>query len=166
MAVNVSVHQIKYGDILSLIEQTLDESKLEPEQLEIEITESIIQDVAATSVILEGIRALGVRVALDDFGTGYSSLHVLKNLPIDIIKIDKSFVDDLSGPKEQSLVKAIIDIGRYLKLEVVAEGLEEEVQLDAITAYECATAQGYYISKPLPVIEIERFLQQHRRKAL
>lgn len=166
MAVNVSVHQMKYGDILTLIQQSLKESGLNPGKLEIEITESIMQDVAVTSVILKDIRALGVRVALDDFGTGYSSFHVLKNLPIDTIKIDKSFVDDLNGSKEQSLVKAIIDIGRHLQLEVVAEGVEEEVQLDAIAAYECATAQGYYISKPLPVLEIEQFLQQYRRKAL
>ncbi|WP_252311921.1 bifunctional diguanylate cyclase/phosphodiesterase [Sinobaca sp. H24] len=166
MAVNVSVHQIKYGDVLTMIREALEKSKLAPEQLEIEITESIMQDVDATSVIFDALRAYGVRVALDDFGTGYSSFHVLKTLPIDTIKIDKSFIDDLSGVKEQSLVKAIIDIGRHLQLEVVAEGVEEEVQLDALAAYECDTAQGYLFSKPLTVLEIEQFLSQHDSKAL
>ncbi|RKD69726.1 diguanylate cyclase (GGDEF)-like protein [Sinobaca qinghaiensis] len=166
MAVNVSVHQIKYGDVLTMIREALEKSKLAPEQLEIEITESIMQDVDATSVIFDALRAHGVRVALDDFGTGYSSFHVLKTLPIDTIKIDKSFIDDLSGVKEQSLVKAIIDIGRHLQLEVVAEGVEEEVQLDALAAYECDTAQGYLFSKPLTVLEIEHFLSQHGSKAL
>lgn len=166
MAVNVSVHQIKYGDVLTMIREALEKSKLAPRQLEIEITESIMQDVDATSVIFDALRTHGVRVALDDFGTGYSSFHVLKTLPIDTIKIDKSFIDDLSGVKEQSLVKAIIDIGRHLQLEVVAEGVEEEVQLDALAAYECDTAQGYLFSKPLTVLEIEHFLSQHDSKVL
>jgi EAL domain-containing protein (putative c-di-GMP-specific phosphodiesterase class I) len=110
--------------------------------------------VEETVVVLQEIRALGVRMAIDDFGTGYSSLSYLQDLPMDMIKIDKSFVDHLGiGRDESSMAKVIVQIGETLQLEVVAEGVEHQVQVESLKALGCDSAQGFHLGRPLSAID-------------
>ncbi len=155
VSVNASLRQFQLGSFPRLVEETLELIGISPDLLEIEITESIMQNVNETIPVLKSLRALGVKVSIDDFGTGYSSLYVLKELPIDIIKIDKSFLDDINDYKKRSVVKSILDIGNNLGLEVVAEGIENVKQIDLLLKYHCMVGQGYYFSKPIPADEVE-----------
>ncbi|NEY71724.1 EAL domain-containing protein [Bacillus mesophilus] len=159
VSVNASVRQFQNGDFVEMVNRILVESKLKPQYLEIEITESIMQNIIESKRVLNGLRALGVKASLDDFGTGYSSLHVLKDLPIDTIKIDKSFIDDVTDYRHQSVVKSIIDIGMNLNLNVVAEGIERKEQVEMLLEYECTIGQGYFFSKPVPVKSFEDLLK-------
>ena len=124
--------------------------------LELEITESaLMQDADAAKPILEGLKDLGVRIAIDDFGTGYSSLSYLRRFPIDVVKIDRSFVRDIVHDfKDASLVYAILKMCNSLKLEVVAEGVETEEQLKLLTEHGCDTIQGFLCGRPAPADEL------------
>ena len=147
--VNLSAVELQDPRITSGVIQALDEAGLEPGRLVLEITESLAQDVDA-STTLRGLREIGVRLALDDFGTGYSSLSYLRSLPLDILKIARPFIEGMSrGRQESSFVRMIIDLARTLELQVVAEGIESEAELEALLALDCELGQGFYLGREL-----------------
>ncbi|MBM4760976.1 EAL domain-containing protein [Bacillus sp. B15-48] len=148
VSVNVSVVQLQYSNLVTTVKQALEETGLEPHYLELEITESLMQNIEESTEVLKQLKNLGVKTAIDDFGMGYSSLHVLKKLPIDTIKIDKSFIDDIEDELTQSIIKTIIEIGINLNLDVVAEGIEREEQVLSLAKYSRIIGQGYLFSKP------------------
>jgi EAL domain-containing protein (putative c-di-GMP-specific phosphodiesterase class I) len=160
VAVNLSsrqFHQIQNQQqsqhpLLEAVLKALDEADCPPELLELEITEGILmQQLDSTMDILNTLKNIGVRLSIDDFGTGYSSLSYLKRFPIDTLKIDKSFVSDITtDPSDKAIVAAITVMAQQLKLEVVAEGVETKEQLDFLRELQCDFVQGYYFSKPLP----------------
>jgi diguanylate cyclase (GGDEF)-like protein len=156
ISVNVSVQQFKQSNLVNTVENILKETDLNPMYLELEITESIMQNVEESKKVLASLGEIGLKISLDDFGTGYSSLHVLKNLPINTLKIDKTFIDDIKVKNDQSMVKGIIDIAQNLKLEIVAEGIEYEYQLDVLAHYQCDYGQGYLFSEPITAYDFER----------
>lgn len=149
MSVNMSPIDFRQRDFVDGIEQTLKQTGLEPALLELEITEGVLmQNVDATVTALARLKAMGVRLAIDDFGTGYSSLSYLRRFPIDVLKIDQSFIRGLStDSNDAALVSAIISLGRSLKLTIIAEGVETLEQLDFLKAHQCEEGQGYYFSK-------------------
>lgn len=159
VAVNISVRQLLEKDFVEFVENTLTEYNLEAKFLELEITETIMQDIENSILVLNELKKLGISIAIDDFGTGYSSLSYLKHLPIDTIKIDKSFLDDLEKEAgTNSIVKAIIEMGRTLKFDVIAEGIETEFQAKYLINNYCVHGQGYIFSKPVRSEEIENLL--------
>ncbi|HZH59937.1 MAG TPA: EAL domain-containing protein, partial [Metabacillus sp.] len=159
MAVNISVRQMQDQGFVKIVKQVIDEYQVSPDMIELEITESIMQNINHSIVILKELKELGVKIAIDDFGKGYSSLSYLKNLPIDKIKVDKSFVDDIVDPNHNGLIaKAIIDIGHIMKFTVIAEGIEDETQVAFLLKNNCKLGQGYYFSKPLPEEDVRRLL--------
>jgi len=151
MAVNVSPKQLRKRSFVGKIKQTIADAGISPGQLTIELTESMIMENPQTAKeILSRIRALGVRIAIDDFGTGYSSLSYLANLPVDIIKIDISFVQSIGKSKDhEAIIKTIIALAGNLGLEVVAEGVETASQSDFLMEHQCHIIQGYYYGKPV-----------------
>jgi diguanylate cyclase (GGDEF)-like protein/PAS domain S-box-containing protein len=159
VAVNISARQFQSEGFVDMIKGILKDTKLEAKYLELEITESIVQDIDKLMIVINKIKELGVRLALDDFGIGYSSLDILRNLPIDTLKIDKSFVDGITIESDsESMVKTIIDIGENLKLNVIAEGMVKKEQVEFLKENKCNFGQGYYYSHPLPADEIMKFL--------
>ena len=165
LAVNLSARQFHQSDLPSVIARILRETGLDPHFLELELTESsIMVNTEVTIQALSDIKSIGVRVALDDFGTGYSSLGYLKRLPIDVLKIDSSFVRDVtSNPDDAALVLAIITLAHNLRLLVTAEGVETVEQLELLAQLGCDMWQGYLFSKPLPAPAFREFLtdRQH-----
>lgn len=159
IAVNISIFQLLQEDFVDFVEDTLTATGLAPQYLELEITESILMDsYKVISANLNRLKKLGVKIALDDFGKGYSSLSYLKHLPIDTLKIDKSFIDNIHPDKDDAdLTGMIVKLGQNLGLTVVAEGVEEQDQMDYLRANGCHKIQGYLISKPLPEDEIIKF---------
>lgn len=160
ISVNVSAVQFAQTRLLSQIKNTLKYSGLDPQFLEVEITESVLmRDAEATASTLKALKDMGVCIAMDDFGTGYSSLSYLKRFPIDTLKIDKSFTQDISGSNDgSSIVSAIAALGRSLDLSLVAEGVETSEQREFLESQQCDRMQGYLLSKPLPVDQVVRFL--------
>ena len=160
MAVNVSPVQLRQPNFLGLIDEAIRQTGTDPAQLEIEITESVaVGGLDPIVELLEKIRALGVSVALDDFGTGYSSLSYLQKLPADRLKIDRSFVAALENDDQGTrIARTIILLGRELKLEVIAEGVESQTVADALVALGCETAQGYHYARPMPEDEFVEWL--------
>jgi diguanylate cyclase (GGDEF)-like protein len=161
VAVNISVKQLLQKDFPALVEQALADTGLPPDLLELEITESTLMEHAQDTLqVLHQLRSLGVRLTIDDFGTGYSSLSYLKRFPVEIIKIDQSFVRDLPNDADDAaIVTGIIALAHSLRLEVVAEGVETEAQLRFLRDKSCDILQGYYFSKPLPAEQCARFLE-------
>jgi EAL domain-containing protein (putative c-di-GMP-specific phosphodiesterase class I) len=153
IAVNLSARQFQQPNLLRTINQILKETKLEPEYLELEITESIaMQDVKFTISVLQTLQNMGIQVAIDDFGTGYSSLSSLKHFPLDKLKIDKSFIRDLlMDYHDAAIIRAVIALGHGLNLKVIAEGVETAEQLEFLRSVECDGIQGYLFSRPLAV---------------
>ena len=141
---------------ITLIE-TVNRYGVDPANLAIEITESVFMgDSDAAKIWLDAVHELGFRIYLDDFGTGYSSLSYIKRFPVDVLKVDKSFVRDMSEDNsDRALVGAIINMARSLELTVVAEGVETQRQLDLLEAAGCGCVQGYYFSRPVPAESIE-----------
>lgn len=168
VAVNVSVRQIEELGFLSSVQGILNETELNPEYLSIEITESIMQDFKQSLEILIEFKKMGMQIAIDDFGTGYSSLNVLKYLPIDYIKIDQSFIRDLSSNKNTAaIVKMIIDMGSESNLKLIAEGIETERQMQFLIESRCHLGQGFLLSRPIPANEITNiFEEKNKTKAL
>ncbi|MCT4607299.1 MAG: EAL domain-containing protein [Marinisporobacter sp.] len=162
IAVNLSARQFQQQDLVLTIRDILDKTKINPELLELEITESLaMKDLNFTIEILKKLKKLGLRISLDDFGTGYSSLNYLKVLPIDTLKIDKTFVDDIAESKrEKSIAKAVIDLAHSMNLMVTAEGVETEDQFFILKKLQCDKAQGYFFSKPLPKEKLEKLLKE------
>lgn len=162
MAVNFSVHQLNYPSITDQIEEVLEETSLKSKYLEIEITESTAMEYnGATKNILENIKKLGVDLSIDDFGKEYSSLNRLKELPIDRVKIDMSFVQGIGmNQKDETITKAVIVLASNLGLKTVAEGVETKEQKDFLTKRMCDELQGYYLHRPMPADELEKLLTQ------
>ncbi|MCZ6666063.1 MAG: EAL domain-containing protein [Gammaproteobacteria bacterium] len=152
IAVNIAGPQISRGDLLKTCEKALDATGLPPEHLELEVTEGFIMREADAAIeTLEGLRDLGVSLSVDDFGTGYSSLAYLKRLPINKIKIDRSFVRDIPDDSDDmAITRAVIALGDSLRLEVIAEGVETEAQRAFLIGEGCVKGQGYLFAKPLP----------------
>lgn len=161
MAVNASIRQLADPGFVVEVQQVLQRTGLPPALLEIEVTESgLMQNMEAMAGVLRALKSLGVRIAIDDFGTGYSSLAYLASLPVDVLKIDKSFVDAYQdSPKNMAVITAIIDLAHHLQLEVIAEGVESREQADFLVAFGCCKMQGYYFSKPVSAPELQRWCE-------
>ncbi|MDP9238766.1 MAG: EAL domain-containing protein [Chloroflexota bacterium] len=151
IAVNVSARQVHQPGLLDIVSDALRESRLPPESLVLEITENLMmRDVDLAIGRLNELKRLGIRIAIDDFGTGYSSLSYLRRFPVDILKIDKSFIDGVSHKgTEQELTQSIIELGQTLHLEIVAEGIEHAEQLGWLRSRDCDLGQGFYFSRPV-----------------
>ena len=164
LAINLSVRNLQQPDFLSVIEKLIDKYNTRPELLELEITESaIMSDPEQFITLLKRLRSLGLDIAIDDFGTGYSSLAYLKRLPINNLKIDQIFIKNLVSDKnDQEIVHAALTLAKSLGLIVIAEGVENKGSLELLEEYECDIAQGYYISRPLPVSEIAPWLKTYQ----
>ena len=154
MSVNLSARQFVQADLVDQVAAILDDTGLDAGGLEIEITESVLMDQSEAGIRTLGrLRELGVRLVLDDFGTGYSSLSYLKHLPLDTIKIDRTFVAGLADVTDRSIVEAVVALARGLRIGVVAEGIETEIQRRILHDIGCDVGQGYLFSRPLPADE-------------
>jgi diguanylate cyclase (GGDEF)-like protein/PAS domain S-box-containing protein len=162
MAVNVSARQIASPQLVAHVEAALDGSGIDPRSLVIEMTETaLIQDTAVAATRLHQLSDLGVRLAIDDFGTGYSSLSYLRQFPVEVLKIDKSFISTITDRKQvPAIVRGLLDLGHTLGLETLAEGVEHGVQRDRLRGEQCDLAQGYLFSRPLDAADAELLLVQ------
>lgn len=161
IAVNLSMRQLMNPELIRVIEQCLNSSQLEARHLELEITESMMMQSPDSIIeLLNNIHELGVRISLDDFGTGYSSLSYLRELPIDCLKVDQSFVQALGRPNGNAIVKAIVNLGKNLDLNVVAEGVETSDQLDFLKLQGVDLIQGYFYSKPVTGDMFKKFVNE------
>ena len=160
IAVNISALQFRDEKFLEGVFAILNDTGLDPTALELELTESVLMNRAdSTESILKALKSQGIRLAIDDFGTGYSSLSDLGRFPIDTLKIDPSFVRQITrAPDQTSLVNAVISMGRSLNLRVVAEGVETRAEMAFLRAHDCDEAQGYYFSRPMPSKQLAAFL--------
>ena len=159
MSVNASIVELVEDDYADHLAGILGDTGLDPSTLQIEVTESVLaHDHGAVVETLEAIRGLGVRVALDDFGTGYSSMSQLRRLPIDCLKIDRTFIQSMDDDRSTSVVHALIALGKALGLVTIAEGIETPEQLDALKSPECDLAQGFLLARPMPAVDIPRFM--------
>ena len=159
VAVNVSADQFLQPDFVSNVHKCLQKYELPPEYLELELTESVVMnDVGLVVESLSALRGAGVKIALDDFGTGYSSLSYLRNLPIDTLKIDKSFIQcmEMENDQESSIAQTVAVLAESLGLDTVAEGVETDDQLNAVIKMGISSVQGYYYSKPLAAAELQK----------
>ncbi|MHC8357697.1 putative bifunctional diguanylate cyclase/phosphodiesterase [Pseudomonas sp. LB3P81] len=161
MSVNMSAIDFRQRDFVDGIELILKQTGLEPALLELEITEGVLmQNIESTVTALNRLKVMGIRLAIDDFGTGYSSLSYLRRFPIDVLKIDQSFIRCLStDSNDAALVSAIISLGRSLKLNIIAEGVETLEQLNFLKAHQCEEGQGYYFSKAVEPDAFARYLE-------
>jgi len=162
VAVNLSPIQFEQGDLVEMILSNLERNGLAPSKLELEITEStLMTDVEASIAKLNRLVEYGISIAIDDFGTGHSSLYYLKNLPINVLKIDRSFIRDITADdSDAQIVKTIVLMAHSLGISTVAEGVEEEEQLELLKSFNCELIQGYYYSRPLPLEEVIGYLQE------
>jgi EAL domain-containing protein (putative c-di-GMP-specific phosphodiesterase class I) len=166
VAVNLSARQFQQRNLLDMVAQVLDRTGMAPHYLQLEITEGVaMQDVDFTIAVLERLRGMGIQIAMDDFGTGYSSLSYLKLLPVNAVKIDRSFVRDLTiDPNDAAIATAVIAMAHNLKLSVIAEGVETEEQLDFLKGRDCDEMQGFLFSKAVPAEAVEKMLTTKRRR--
>lgn len=161
MAVNISSRQFQQIDLIDVIQKTLKETGLDPQYLELELTESLIQNSKHAIDTMHQLKEMGIHLSIDDFGTGYSSLSYLKAIPIDTLKIDQSFIRNcLNDPKDASLVETIIHMAHNLELNVIAEGVETEQQLRFLQERHCNEAQGYYFSRPISAEEMAELMKE------
>ena len=171
-AVNVSPVQFRTPHLVAVVQRALAQSGLSAARLELEITESVLMaNNDATLAILHQLRALGVRISMDDFGTGFSSLSYLRSFPFDKIKIDQSFVRDLTttagaGGNAQAIVRAIAGLGSNLGMRTTAEGVETQEQLDRVRREGCTEAQGYLVSRPAPAADVPGLIARFASKTL
>ena len=161
VAINVSATEFRAKTFLEEVSTTLKETGLEACYLDLELTEGVLMHNAkSTSSVLQALKRMGVHLAVDDFGTGYSSLSYLRQFPIDVLKIDQSFVRQISeDPNDSAIVRAIIDMGKNLKLRVIAEGIETQEQLALLQTWNCSEGQGYLFSRPVPAAQFAQLLQ-------
>jgi diguanylate cyclase len=161
VAVNVSSLEFRSEGFLESLRAILKDTRLDPRYLELELTESVLMQHAESSVsVLSMLKSIGVRLAVDDFGTGYSSLSYLKRFPIDSLKIDQSFVRDITtDTNDATIVSAVISMARSLKQCVIAEGVETEEQIAFLQAHSCDEAQGFYFSKPVIANQFAKLLE-------
>jgi EAL domain-containing protein (putative c-di-GMP-specific phosphodiesterase class I) len=161
ISVNISAREFDDSDFLDNICEVLRETGLEPSHLELEITETVLmKNIQTSTAILHALRAMGIKISIDDFGTGYSSLSYLKRMPVDTLKIDQSFVKDISTENDDVLVKAIIAIGKNLNYKVIAEGVETLEQFEFLRRNSCEVAQGFWLHSPMPGLEFTKMLKQ------
>jgi EAL domain-containing protein (putative c-di-GMP-specific phosphodiesterase class I) len=165
MAVNISARLFKQQSLLKTVMRALKETRLDPSCLELELTEGTLMENAETTIkTLYELKAMGVHLSIDDFGTGYSSLSYLKRFPIDTLKIDQSFVQDITtDPDDAAIAGLIIAMAHSLKLKVIAEGVETEEQLVFLQSQQCDEMQGFLFSKPVPVETFTQLLQEGRQ---
>lgn len=162
VAVNVSAVQLFQWDIVDAVASALADAELDGSSLELEITESVMVDPKRAIPVLERLKSLGVLVSIDDFGTGYSSLQYLKNMPIDSLKIDRSFIRNLLvNAQDQAIVMAIVSMARHLGLRIIAEGVETADQLRFLRALGCDEIQGFYVSRPLPADRLTEIVRRN-----
>jgi EAL domain-containing protein (putative c-di-GMP-specific phosphodiesterase class I) len=156
VSVNLSAANLDVPDLTDRVAYALSTTGLSAHCLVLELTETVMmRDVAVTSARLEELRELGVKIAIDDFGTGYSSLGYLRDIPVDVLKVDRSFIDGMEGnTRQQELVSAVIQLGHTLGLKVVAEGVETEDQLGLLMRMGARYAQGYYLGRPGPADQL------------
>jgi diguanylate cyclase (GGDEF)-like protein/PAS domain S-box-containing protein len=166
VSVNVSARQFRQDDFVQTVVSVLKKTGLEARYLEIELTESMVMhDAEKLAAMLDELQRIGVQMSVDDFGTGYSSLSYLKRFPVDRLKIDRSFVQDvMSDTDDATIVRTIIALGHNLGLRVVAEGVETAGQSDFLRQNDCDEAQGYYFARPVPNVEFIAWLNQHMRR--
>lgn len=152
VTVNVSAQQLRHQDFVSSVRSELDDSQLPAELLVLEVTESmLVRDADRVVKRLTELRDLGIRIAVDDFGVGYSSLDYLRMFPLDILKIDRTFIKGIPDcPRDAALLKAIVDLGAALGLEVITEGVEEPGQAQWLRTTRCPLAQGFHFARPMP----------------
>ncbi|PLT32833.1 bifunctional diguanylate cyclase/phosphodiesterase [Bacillus sp. V5-8f] len=161
VAVNISSRQFQQSNFVETVKKILKETELDPMYLELELTESIIQDSKHAISTMHTLKEMGIHLSIDDFGTGYSSLSYLKTFPIDTLKIDQTFIRNIfNDQKDASLVSTIINMAHNLDLKVIAEGVETTEQLDFLQQEKCNEAQGYFFSRPIPAGEMNTILQQ------
>ncbi len=163
LSVNLSVRQLEDPQLVSDVARALTYSGLDPRRLILEVTESVLMlDPVHTAQVLTDLKAMGIRIAIDDFGTGYSSLSYLRLFPVDMLKIDKSFVDPLTDPRSEgaAFVKTILRLARDLHLTTIAEGVEDPTQQRILTDLQCDSAQGYLISHPLTTEAVRAFINE------
>lgn len=159
-SVNVSVRQLDDIDFVDKVTQILHETGLDPKWLELEVTESVFADNERASKVLQEIRELGVQISIDDFGTGYSSFSYIKHLPVDTLKVDASFIEDIAqNQQSKAIVKAVLTMAQTLGLNVIAEGIETKEQMATLRQDGCKLGQGYYFSKPLSNVDFEERLR-------
>jgi EAL domain-containing protein (putative c-di-GMP-specific phosphodiesterase class I) len=160
VSVNVSPRQFRSSTFMDTLQRVLDDTGLDPQYLELELTESMVMHDGEQMIeSLQAIKALGVHLSVDDFGTGYSSLSYLKRFPVDRLKIDRSFVNDLATDGDSAaIVRTIIALGSNLGLKVLAEGVETDAQVDFLRANGCDELQGYWFSKPVSAWRMQRLL--------
>jgi EAL domain-containing protein (putative c-di-GMP-specific phosphodiesterase class I) len=161
VGINVSVLQLLRGNLCDFLKEQLRANGLPAERIELEVTESMVmQNAQQATAVLNELRQLGVSLAIDDFGTGYSSLVYLKRLPIDTLKIDKEFIDDLTrDPDDEAITSTIITMGHSLGLNVIAEGVETEAQLNFLRDHGCDEIQGHWLSRPMEPDQCPGFIQ-------
>jgi len=164
LAINVSGAEVRDGVLSPMLREHVEDAELSMSMIEVELTESgLMHSDAAATQLLSDLRESGVRVSVDDFGTGYSSLGRLQRLPVDVLKIDKAFVDDIgTGAKPGALVRAIVMMAHSLDLTVVAEGVEREEQRAFLEKHDCDLYQGHLLSPPLSASDMERYLRARR----
>lgn len=162
MSVNVSARQMDADSILDDVQHALSLSGLPPGDLTVEITETcLMANTKNAQTRLSALKALGVRIAIDDFGTGYSSLAYLQQFPVDSLKIDRSFISGMAqSPEGDALLHTLMQLGKALNLETLAEGIEESDQLTQLQVEECDVGQGFLFARPLPADEVETFFAQ------
>jgi diguanylate cyclase (GGDEF)-like protein/PAS domain S-box-containing protein len=162
VSVNLSIRQFYQANLISMIANILAETKIDPDHLTVEITESMTMDVETATIILHDLKSLGIKISIDDFGTGYSSLNYLKTFPIDYLKIDQSFVQDMTKSKsDENIATTILLMAHNLGLKVIAEGVETKEQLVLLKSHQCHKAQGYYFSKPVPQEKIIEYVREY-----
>ena len=163
MAINLSALQLNDKNLIGNVQSALKESGLAPQYLELELTETAaLQNIEHTIDILQTLRQMGVNIAIDDFGKGYSSLDYIKNLPSNILKIDRSFIKDISE-SDLAIVLAMVTLGHQLHLKVTAEGVETENQLRLLAKMNCDQIQGYYTGRPAPAQDIAAMLDANQK---
>lgn len=166
VGVNLSIRQFYQQNLAETIKNILEETKLPPEYLELELTESMMMNVEHTMSTLQSLKELGIHISIDDFGTGYSSLSYLRTLPVDRLKIDQSFIRDLfNNEDDTTIVSTIISLARHLNLEVIAEGVETSRQKEFLQIYNCWQAQGYLFSRPLTPDDLVKQFEHLQQKA-
>jgi EAL domain-containing protein (putative c-di-GMP-specific phosphodiesterase class I) len=160
VSVNVSARQCQDTGFLNEVRRSLDTAGLDPGSLQLELTESVLmRRDDHIDALLRALKDLGVRIAVDDFGTGFSSLRYLRDFPVDVLKIDKSFIDDIpEDPKQVALVEGIVHLADTLGLQVIAEGIEEQAQLELLASIGCRFGQGYLFAPPMSLDESEALL--------
>ena len=167
MAINISVRQFDRNDFLTQVKDVLSEEMIPGSAIELEVTESLFsEDNSHLVPTLLAIRKLGVQIALDDFGTGYSSLKRLKKLPIDNVKIDKCFVDNVvESVEDLSIIQAVVGLSKTFGFDLIAEGIEEREQAEKLREYGCNNHQGFLYSKPLRAEDFEVWIQEFKQKS-